>query len=79
MKLKNLFMLAAISLMPAIAVAQNVAIIPQPYHIEQQKGIVTLGAKPTVEVDDASLMPAAQYLSDAFEAQTGTKIGRAHV
>ena len=75
MKLKNIFILAAVSLMSAMAVAQNVAIIPQPYHIDQQKGTVVLGAKPTVEVDDASLMPAAQYLSDAFEAQ----IGRAHV
>lgn len=74
MKLKNIFMLAAVSLMSAMAVAQNVAIIPQPYHIDQQKGTVVLGAKPTVEVDDASLMPAAQYLSDAFEAQTGTKL-----
>lgn len=74
MKLKNIFILAAVSLMSAMAVAQNVAIIPQPCHIEQQKGTVVLGAKPTVEVDDASLMPAAQYLSDAFEAQTGTKL-----
>lgn len=58
MKLKNIFILAAVSLMSAMAVAQNVAIIPQPCHIEQQKGTVVLGAKPTVEVDDASLMPA---------------------
>lgn len=50
MKLKNIFILAAVSLMSAMAVAQNVAIIPQPYHIDQQKGTVTLGAKPTVEV-----------------------------
>lgn len=48
MKLKNIFILAAVSLMSAMAVAQNVAIIPQPYHIDQQKGTVTLGAKPTV-------------------------------
>lgn len=44
MKLKNIFILAAVSLMSAMAVAQNVAIIPQPYHIDQQKGTVTLGA-----------------------------------